>query len=785
MLIGTTAIEPARSYRKMIGAGGWVTGVDQAADGTLFTRCDTTLPYYRNPGALEWTVAVTPGINFPGSLVQGGCSIFAAAICWGNSAVRAFTNNDKLYVMKPGATQWNLTTLPPRSMNGNSDVRMCGQPLQFDPANPNVLWIGQTEGVSYTTDCGDTWTQIPLSTLPAPVTVTVSGRLNVARHSIRFDHTSPVVDGKTQRIYIFVPGSGVYVSNNAGSTWNLMVGSPISCSSMKISRINGNILVGGDNREIGGTMWLFDGTSWNESKGPDNTSLIVQAVEFHNSDPNIAWGVNPGGGVTTSNNGAVSFGAYGGQMQTPATVDISWHDRQGRGASGIDHRSIGEAVHNVHDDYLYMSAGIGFWVARTPPTQSYAFPAPKVLVHGTAAGIENMVGTVMTVSPDGKCGLTMQDKQLMLFSASGIGEKFTLNYGPRVGQIIRGTTCDYAPEDTDFWVGTIEDAGNPAENIQGYHCGYTTDLGASWTLSSSLLDMTGGLAGGQIVVLSKDIWVASQFSGYTINATRKVQNSLYLTRDRGQTWTMITGIGNDNAVSSHFGSNASRISMCKDYTIPGRMYFYNTGDFNNPDSADTLACQGFYQIDVPMTGNGAPTVTRKRTDRVFAAPFWADMYHLKLRHGGAANTLVCTAGNNGVLGCFRSTDGGSNWTQLTGTDNLGMGTRFGEVDSISVGKAHWTSSNPTIWVIGYRITDDYYDNGQDFSKYGEWESRDNGATWTRTAQFPGQAWPQSGDGNFSVYNDHCAGMHEYGYRNVSTNGSGAVHIGHHYKLAAT
>src|SRR5438445_12980331 len=70
-----------------------------------------------------------------------------------------------------------------------------------------------------TTDGGATWNALP--TVPASTTLAIPG-------SVCFDPSSSVVSSRTQGIYVYSPGNGVYHSTNGGTSFSLIAGGPAS-----------------------------------------------------------------------------------------------------------------------------------------------------------------------------------------------------------------------------------------------------------------------------------------------------------------------------------------------------------------------------------------------------------------------------------------------------------------------------------------------------------------------------------------------------------------------------
>jgi hypothetical protein len=102
-------------------------------------------------------------------------------------------------------------------MAGNAGYREGGERLAVDPNNGGVVYFGsRLEGLWVSNDgCGN-WNALPLHQIPLGSNSGDAAGVRV----VTFDPTSPVIGGKTSRIYAGVAGQGIYVSNDAGTNWS-------------------------------------------------------------------------------------------------------------------------------------------------------------------------------------------------------------------------------------------------------------------------------------------------------------------------------------------------------------------------------------------------------------------------------------------------------------------------------------------------------------------------------------------------------------------------------------
>src|SRR5208282_1901456 len=120
-------------------------------------------------------------------------------------------------------------TLP--SGGGNDSTVKSQSPYVWcDPASSGqIVYVSQATGaVVKTADGGITWASVS-----GPAAATSSeGSMIVG------DPNSSVVSGVTQTLYIFVPGSGVYVSTNGGTSWALTTSGPTAAGKMYIDKFS-------------------------------------------------------------------------------------------------------------------------------------------------------------------------------------------------------------------------------------------------------------------------------------------------------------------------------------------------------------------------------------------------------------------------------------------------------------------------------------------------------------------------------------------------------------------
>lgn len=779
---GSTLIGTLLASAAVIGAGGWMTGHQVAFDGTVLGRCDTYGAWRLDPGATQWVQELVPGTTIavsdlalqyePTTLAapahpSGSYGTYAAALCYNTPSVRYLTTMGYTLVKKFGAATYTRTTLPQKvNLGANEPCRMYGNPIDVDPANYRVAICAYPDGVHLTTDQGDTWTHISTATLPVPT----AGQ----RSSVRFDRHSAVVgsgaSARTQGISIFIPGSGLYETTNGGTTWAHITNrptNPTDAAHLVIDPATGYRYLSGTQAAADGPLSRWNGGAWLEPTLP-GTGVKNIAIDPYNAGYIYAFAI--GGGWLLSKDSAATFGTSYAAFNITA-ADVAWH-KQVEGWKGVSEVTFDPTTRRIN-----MTGGIGFWRMTTPETGTPDFSTLSPLI-GLSNGEESMVMQPAAIHKDGTRLFVMHDRGGMIVPPRTAGKQFPVRYGPYATGLVHGMMGDFAPEDSNF--AAVTHIYNTND-----HFSYTEDGGKTWTPCNNLTLATSGRGGGQIAVLSKDVAIVTQLSQYgPYGAASSDKNALYITtnlrsKDGGgvanPTWTKIL-IGNGNAVMANMTYNTARRTLMKDRYTTGnirRVVFYTPSDVDNPASADTVACRGFWELLVNMT-TGAVTVNRMYSNTLM--PMNMDSYAGKLTQVGPGDWMWC-ASDNGFTpagGLLRTKDGGASWNAVTGTDDQGAGTTFAEVFAAAAGKGPMNASLMRLWVEGYRMNVPAARTDADLPKRGLWYSDDDGLTWKRYAQFL--------LGNFDQPMDMIADPYKFGEVDVTYGGTGAIHIGYPFAM---
>ena len=209
-----------------IGAGGFVTGLDIASDGTKVVRTDTYGAYLWDSN--QWKQLITAD-SMPADdvTVERNAGVYEIRIAPSDSSVFYMSYRGYVYRTSDRGLSWTRTNFAQVAMDANDDYRTWNQKMAIDPANSDVVYVGTpSNGLFVTDDGGASWqsvANVPVSTDPAGIT------------GIVFDPESGITGGKTNTIYAVSDGNGVYRSTDAGASWSRLAGGPDSVTNAKIS----------------------------------------------------------------------------------------------------------------------------------------------------------------------------------------------------------------------------------------------------------------------------------------------------------------------------------------------------------------------------------------------------------------------------------------------------------------------------------------------------------------------------------------------------------------------
>ena len=364
-----------------IGAGGYLTGMDIAPDGTMVVRTDTYGAYIWD--GTEWQQLVTsesmPDV-IAGVLHEG---VFEIRIAPSNSNILYMQYQGFVYKSTDKGANWTKTNFADVASNPNDDNRVDGQKMAVDPNNPNVVYVGtQRDGLFVTRDGGNSWTK--LTAVP----------VGQADGKGEFPGiTGIVVDQSSAIVYAASYGHGVYRSTNGGNTW-ASIGGPTAVEEAVISSAGVVYAVGNNNTAV----WRYSNNTWTQVLTDTSKEIASIAV-----DPNNASHImiaSPGGDLRESLNGGTTWSSW---LDLPInSADIPWLET----AEG--YLSVGGLVFDpLVPGKIWTSAGTGVW--NTTLTGAIRASTPYTW-HSQSAGIEQLVANDIIAPPGGQPVVSSWDR---------------------------------------------------------------------------------------------------------------------------------------------------------------------------------------------------------------------------------------------------------------------------------------------------------------------------------------------------------------------------------------
>ncbi len=632
--------------RLQIGAGGWVSGIDVAADGTKVIRCDTYNAYLWSNATARWEPMLTalsmPAGEFSHETV-GEPGVYEVAIAPSNSSIMYVVFNGFVFKTTNRGVSFTKTAMTKFTGGPNDGYRSFGRKMVVDPVNPDVVYLGtQAEGLYYTTNGGTSWTrhaQIPAS-------------LTAAGIAIAFDPSRGSQGGRTQGIFVSSQGSGVYQSVNAGQSFALTPSTPKAHRRM-VCAPNGTLYLtedgaGANNlRQFKNGVWstlAAGGDLWHSlAINPANSAHLVAAT----------------GGGTISQSfdaGATWTGLYYANYPVGSGVrvatDIPW-----LAWTKEDYMSNGDMVFDPSvSNKLMFVEGIGVWWTNPPATRvGFTWTSQSL-------GIEQLVCNRIVSPPDGSPLFLSWDRPVFKIDNP---RTFPTSHGPnRDNPLCAGWNADYAIDNPRVIAAVLNWYGVEQS-------GYSTDGGATWTKFASVpAEVTAGKIGGSIAVSTSNnmVWLPSN------------NGNPYVTTNRGVSWQQIAlpGIPTSGSTGWGWAYYLNRHVVVADKVTPGTFYLYNY-----------LASGGVYR-----STDGGLTWTKVYSGAVAT---WSSYNASMAAVPGKAGHLFFTSGqqdgaNPSDTQLMRSINGGTSWAAVPGMT---------EVYAFGFGRAQPWSTYPAIFAAGY------------------------------------------------------------------------------------
>ncbi len=669
-----------------IGAGGWLTGIDIAPDGTKVIRADTYGAYVWDVTALEWKQLVTSD-SMPAedvAIIGGGTGVYEIRIAPSNTQRFYMFYRGYVYRSDDRGSHWKRTSFAQDvAADANDGFRMLGEKMAVDPANPDVVYVGTPDaGVFFTADGGEKWQSV--GAIPAAAMEQGRGGNHGARvgHTgIAFDSSSGVIGGRTKVIYIPSWGNGIWRSEDAGASWTQISGGNKAGGTSRIQHaavsFNGvyYLTTVVQERDQSG-VWTYSNGVWKGiyPGGRDTHSLALDPGDSEH----IIIG-DEGGRVAQSFDGGKTWtDTYWNYKRVATDVPwLAWTDERWMSSGGM---LIDPLTHE-----LFFSEGIGVWKATLPKTV-----APFDWIS-QSKGIEQLCSLVATAPPGGKPVLGSMDRPLWYVENPDV---YPSTHGPnKEHTLIVGYSIDYASSDPKFLAAIVN---FNAARKDDESC-YSSDGGKTWTKFPTLPNWPVWPVNGCIAASTplNIVWGPSN------------KKPPHYTKDGGKTWIKISipGIADDDEGWS-WSYWFNRQQVAADRVTIGTFYMYHMvkGLYRSNDGG----------VNWELVHKGA------------LAPAPISSYHAKLKSvPGHAGHLFFTTGSLGsctdkhpveASQFVHSTDQGITWTPVP---------KVLEVVSFGFGKEAPGAKYPTLYIAGWVR-----------NEWGIWESDDETTTWKKIGDFP-------------------------------------------------
>jgi hypothetical protein len=710
----TAPVIPVGWSRVPLGPGGLISGLSFHSDGTKICRMDTSGAYVWLPGDTRWKMCVTKTSSTgdtgsvpdadspPGYGANPGTFEVAVApsdstrmyMMWGPQADgRVWKSDNK-------GTTWVKTARATDTFNANSQAwRHAGRKMAVDPINKDVVICGGSLGVTMTANGGTSWTTIATSQIPASTATGPDGAEQV--YLFCFDPNSAQVGGKTQGIYCFSVGVGVYKTTNGGTTWTLAAASgPTTAIAMAISTAGKVFVTPPASGDLGMRM-LPSGGAWStvttDSAGVTAEAHAVNGVACDPTNALRVVALSEIGALSYSTDGGATWTGYGTHVSTFGPITWMSSIYGGTGTFGLLGLSL---TFDPSDGTIHQGHGLG--TCKTTPTWT------KTLVTwvDNSLGLEQLCAKRL-LKPPGNPKVILAAMDMGMFACDGT------NYPSTKGttdSFCAAWSADYCPSDPNTIVCILNQSPAP---LPFEVSGKSSNGGTSWSQFASKTFNADNRSGGMIAC-------GSNPNNYILAlGDNGAANGLYYTTNGGTSWTLgnfssipaIPASGDVGWLTNYY---YARQTLCSDKVLTDTFYGRNNnaGYVRSTDGGATWA------LRFAVVGGTYANA------RLQAVP-------------GNAGHLFYASGlgppGNFYDAMVRSVDGCQNWTQAHALVK--------EVHAIGFGKA-LAGGYPTIYIAGY------YNN-----VYGIYRSSDNCVTWVKIGDYPMGCFDSAVDitGDMDVY----------------------------------
>lgn len=746
-----------------IGGGGYQAHTSVSSDGTLASSTDVYGGYVWDSTAQRWNNTINAK-SLPKSIVE----INKSPGPW--SFRVAYSDSNRLYSLWQGklirsdnrGQDWVTTAytdVPLVDAPGNNGTwRLTGQSMAIDPVNPDVVIVSSANSIRMSSDAGASWTDLALGTQPG-----------LPGYAIAFDPSSAVTGGKTQGIYIFKYGTGLYRSTNGGSTFaavSAASGTPPTTYQKMFVSPAGLVFTSTTTGSSSPILNIYDpGTNgWTTTNvNPQGTSAgnrRVMSMAFDPTNPNrVVACADTAVYLSQSMDGGRTWAGW----KTHAVTNVGGVNRYLNVATDIpwlaytndNFKSAGDIFFDpTNINRLCIGGGIGFFTTTFNGADGFTWTSQT-------KGMETMVANFALSVPGGPFVMGVWDRDTL--TMSNLDTSPTKQGTDASTTIVACWDIDYAGSNPSF----VAKMSNTSVGGFVEKSAYSTDGGRNWNYWPSYPNMTVYTVTTVVNSVTKNPGDPKAFDSAQEGGCLAVSTPLnaiifpsatqgYRTADGGNNWTPIVMNDGTNVVTVtdytgfiNFRAFQRKIA-CADRVRPGVFRVYNTSTVGGNTAKGLWESvnggQDWTKVYTGEIGGGTTFSAKLRATPGIADDMW-------FTAGTLSGTPTATSPGSSTIQLYHSTNGGRAWTAISASKIEGV------IDFAFGAPYPGSAYSYAIYALGYVN-----------NVYGVYRSDDIGANWIKMSD----AFPQ---GTMDVARTLFADMNNFGTVGIGYYGSSYGYFG--------